>query len=44
MPRRTPYPFALVVLNTTFAAHGRPLATRRPAKKNTAEADSLYYK
>jgi hypothetical protein len=33
-----------VVMNTTFAGHGQPLGTQRPAKKNTAEADSMYYK
>ncbi|WP_426513982.1 hypothetical protein ACPPVO_27205 [Dactylosporangium sp. McL0621] len=31
------------VCTTTFAGHGQPLATKRPAKNKTAEADSFYY-
>jgi len=32
------------VATTTFAGHGQPLATKRPAKNRTAEADDMYYR
>ncbi|WP_433089152.1 hypothetical protein ACQP1P_22585 [Dactylosporangium sp. CA-052675] len=31
------------VATTTFAGHGQALATKRPARNRTAEADSMYY-
>ncbi|WP_433202531.1 hypothetical protein ACQP00_32520 [Dactylosporangium sp. CS-047395] len=33
-----------VVMDTTFANHGKPLATQRPAKNKTGEADDMYYR
>ncbi|MFB9447021.1 hypothetical protein Dvina_25155 [Dactylosporangium vinaceum] len=30
-------------MTTTFAGHGQPLATKRPAKNKTAEASDIYY-
>ncbi|MER7282756.1 hypothetical protein ABT369_50855 [Dactylosporangium sp. NPDC000244] len=32
------------VATTTFAGHGQALATKRPAKNKTAEADNMYYR